>query len=729
MDLLRVSIPPLRYIINSPSLLLSTSAVQGSYTHYYEPFYRSIMSKTCLLFIHFLLVLAPSCRVPTSLEDAKTKGQLKRFYRQAPGDYWYQAIKKSEKTSYVYLSPKQVQTLRIPVIYQHQQVQQSNIYDILDSALYPTKLRPTRWFDSVICAPITRNETFDSTFFQTKYITSSPRSLIPNPFYGITTTSDLYKALRTKYPSVDKSFKYPLDDSAVKSFKYPVFDSNVADLVPKYILYRHLYSIMSSPDESKVYDNLLAQYTKVQYTVRGTKDAKSIARTILEASGETILHITLPISKPSGLSYIDSKNQGINLDSLSVDDFGKMLVFDVFVKDNCMHGNKVLDVVRQTLASYNIKKDVFSEKVDSLPINYFSNMQFGDRILNDWTNLTNDLPVSIDSSVKKKYLNNNDVTHAYYMTALYTVYCSKGPSVVTGSYLVPSSTCYIQSSTPYTAVDSNTNFFTAASNDSEDIDRYKRARARNGEGIRPIQPITDFSGLQSQLATVIVGNRVSPGRFLGGFSQTADIVTALGRGVSWGSMTGFEPHCINFSDDIGTSFATPEIATQLFIAKAFWVRNNIRVPPMEARNRLLLASDVELPFIAKFSSAGPVNMRKLLQLGSAYLVTNEDSIIPVSRVYASFITSPSGQTQPNFTPIKSKMTDNVKSVRGIYCVEGHFYVWYNDPEIYRWEILPEPFTLNLVLCTSKSCAEPPLELSSDSFKQKYKQFVILNSSP
>jgi hypothetical protein len=125
---------------------------------------------------------------------------------------------------------------------------------------------------------------------------------------------------------------------------------------------------------------------------------------------------------------------------------------------------------------------------------------------------------------------------------------------------------------------------------------------------------------------VLIAGETSKGELVGMTSREGDKVTALGVASGW---TG---SCIE-RDDFGTSFAAPAIATDILISlnswqqalgSTAWSKDTFDV--MDAKTRLLLASDVKEEYVGRIASAGVPRLERLVTDRGDYAITKEGDL-------------------------------------------------------------------------------------------------------
>ena len=414
----------------------------------------------------------------------------------------------------------------------------------------------------------------------------------------------------------------------------------------------------------------------------------------------------------SNYSYTVEEKTDFDLSELKVSDFGIMYLFDLF-GDSCSHGDKVFDVVKQILNDY--KLDSVINNLIIRPVNYFSNVELGDSLFYNYYKAYIDqdyLGGKKNLAIDASYLPiDSNETPTNYLEAIYTSAIDTKPDIISSSYKGTCGFSYIQKS--LTDENDYTNYLTAALNDSMDIDKTKLAERIIGEPFSIIEPLASYYRDNSEKGTIIVGNQIDINRYEGMYSSSGTSITALGKGIRWGKVDCTV--CIDSVKDVGTSFATPEVATKLLIAKAWWRTHNADCNAIEARRRLILATNLNDSFLGKFASSGNINLNKLLQADKAYLVKNDDTVIPIDSIYTALITNGSSLT-------RLKFSTNVEDISGLYVMNGKV-VGLKNRKSPKWEIIPEPTSIDLTV--KRKSDQVIIPIAKEEFLKEYKQFVIL----
>jgi hypothetical protein len=414
------------------------------------------------------------------------------------------------------------------------------------------------------------------------------------------------------------------------------------------------------------------------------------------------------------LSQSSSPEIGLSkLSKLTLNDFRNYFIFDEF-NDSCSHGNKVLDVIKQVLHKYNL--EYAFKKVIIRKINYFNNIEEGDSLYRTYcvSYRYGDIRAVVDQETLEKNAGSNEYSPSNYLNAIYTLAVDEKPDVISSSFVSEGEDAYARNS--FSGDNKATNYFTAALNDAIDLDSIN---SNLRSGLRPrissyLEPLYTYQLSLENEGTIVVGNQIDSSRYLGMFSRTGTKVTVLGKGASWG-LVGCT-NCIDSLKDVGTSFATPEVATKMFIAKAFWRRMDQNIVALEARNRLILATNLQPSLVGKFASAGSVDLQKLLEFKKGFLVRNDGSIVTIDSLYGEPILYYGQHGQ-------SLSATDVGSIRSIYNAGSKTYIIKNQNNCY-WQPSEEPSKMNIVYRVDGTSEVKVL--TKTQFYKNYTQFVLLN---
>lgn len=311
--------------------------------------------------------------------------------------------------------------------------------------------------------------------------------------------------------------------------------------------------------------------------------------------------------------------------------FLKYYVFDYF-NGKIDHGKKVLDVIASRFKQFGL--DTSMHKIIPVPVNYFQNKEASLQFLENYYRLPQtvkkqrnieDLPgVSLIKSLKnfdgEKYKDCETCIPEGFLNAMFNYYYSLKPSIISTSF-----TALTENNITPQFIETNTSLLTAGLNEDGNIESLLQRDRAAGEHLRFQQPLVAYLNSYPNAGCIIVGNRLTAGKFAGLHSLEGDKITTLGQGIGWGNyLTTIKPK------DTGSSFATPDVAAQLYIAKAYWLSQKISVNSIQARIRLLLATDIDSSFVGKFASGGVVNIKKLLQKSKGYAEMANGDIVPIT---------------------------------------------------------------------------------------------------
>lgn len=315
------------------------------------------------------------------------------------------------------------------------------------------------------------------------------------------------------------------------------------------------------------------------------------------------------------------------LSEIRIEDFGTYYIIDYLSDDKCSHGNNVLSVIKQRLKEYSL--DSVNSKIIPIQIDFFSNPKDAirnlEKILNENQNLfkisdiefqgnLNNLKKLTDNQIEKFKKDCSKCVPETFADILLKHYYSTKPDIISTSIWLRTN----RSIKPNFTNSSNTNFITAALNEQGSI---IEDLAENGNN--SIEPLLSCYTSYSKFGSIIVGNKTGNDEFSGMYSNQGQGVSTLGIGIGYDNLIS----CFGKSYK-GTSFATPDVAVKLLIAKAYWRRKNLLPFPnaLESRIRLLMSSDLDLAYIGKFASAGLINLEKLLVTSPGFVEDNLGNI-------------------------------------------------------------------------------------------------------
>lgn len=385
---------------------------------------------------------------------------------------------------------------------------------------------------------------------------------------------------------------------------------------------------------------------------------------------------------------------------------GRYYVLDFYrTGESCPHGRKVLDVIYKTLADYGADEG-FEHIVEPIEIDFFRNRDEGLLFLRQYaalayTEATNrGILAQIQSLESQQPLRTAvPVIPGIYLQALFW-------------RLMKDTTASIVSTSSWTQTDGSASLpddfspeaslllLAAVLDEPIEIENNHRRR----------EPIQSLHRLRNDYGFVLVGAERAPGSSHGMYSRLGDGVTTLGYGAGW------RGSCISPSD-IGTSFATPHVATLLFLARAYWKAQGTVPSPIEIRRRLLLSTDVVSNYVGRFASAGIPRLERLLQPKGAFAVTIGDTLVPVTVVRGVVTLTDTA------TKLRSEkmLRDTAPAIGGIQYVGGKYVVFEeNEPGRGRWVGTPVLTGLDLTVTINGATAT----YNAQSFSERFKSLVV-----
>ncbi|MFA6245327.1 MAG: hypothetical protein WC615_00210 [Mucilaginibacter sp.] len=409
------------------------------------------------------------------------------------------------------------------------------------------------------------------------------------------------------------------------------------------------------------------------------------------------------------------------LATLDKKNFGTYYVFDNF-NARSTHGKKVLDVINARFAAYGL--DTTGLAIRPVPINYFDNIAFGKNVLDNYFALSGsasknlqavelnneaNLLKNVDTSLYTYAVCENCIPEVY-LHALFGYYYRDKPDVISSSFWANMA---LKGVLPRLYKDPPTSLVTAALNENGEIeDKIKNILVDKELLVGEIQPINDYFNAYPENGAMIIGNRLNKGVFLGSHGRH---ITTTGLGVGWSGRT-------ILPTDTGTSFATPDVATKIYIAKAYWRSKQMQpIAAEETRLRVLLATDIDSSLIGKFESGGTVNMLKLLQTGNyAELISGE--IVPITEL--KLLDAGIGASKFKRSPFGRKITDDGETtdgVCGLAYIDGRFF---KITELTPWW---QPAKFKEISIAFSTPAGPVVIQSLEDFKSNFKQLIILKN--
>ena len=335
--------------------------------------------------------------------------------------------------------------------------------------------------------------------------------------------------------------------------------------------------------------------------------------------------LTLPVQEPAVTQIATAPpillaNPNLpNLSLLSDSDSGKYYVIDFFKRVaaglSCPHGQMVMEVAKQVLESSGA--GVLTGDLMPIELDFYGQKSSGEAILRAYTSkFAPDVKAYLDSMVSDLLKNqpaaNTLVVPLMYVQAVYDSLLSRGDTgVISSSFWLRAD---IARFLPTTYTTSSPQILVSAV--SSDY-RYVEDAVTE-------EPTRSYFDLRHDYGVLLVGALDAQQQPIGMVSRAGDGVTCLHSGVGWGQ----QGSCIRPSD-AGTSFSTPAISTELFIARAFWKhQTGVLISAKESRSRLMLSSEIIPTEAQLYGSAGIPVLARLLNTTS-YVVSTAGVITAV----------------------------------------------------------------------------------------------------
>lgn len=433
------------------------------------------------------------------------------------------------------------------------------------------------------------------------------------------------------------------------------------------------------------------------------------------AKDPTFVEINFPSSfeEENTNIYSESITSTLNnqLAQLNSADFGTYYILDFFDGNNCSHGKKVLSVISERLKEYGL--DSLNIRFIPIPINYFQNQDSAIDFLNKYysseklpelTKLEGQAAIKALRKLKDKNIQKcENCIPELYLDACMKHYYGEKPDVISTSFFITTTRDIMPN-----FVSSTTNLVTACLNEpGRTIESLQnRESTTNGTSNGAVQPLNSLFLNYATVGSIIVGCQIDKGKFYGMYSSEGSGVTTLGRGIGWNS------DCIKPSEK-GASFATPDVAIKLLIAKAYWRSKDFKPLALESRTRLLLSSDIDALFVGKFGSAGQPNLSKLLILSNGYVEDNEGKIIECTISNTSFFDLDINLRMP--------FKRGLFGISGLSIVDNKVYAFFENSMSWK-NIEVKNISLNITINGINETFN-----SIEQLKLKYKHLVTLKN--
>jgi hypothetical protein len=383
----------------------------------------------------------------------------------------------------------------------------------------------------------------------------------------------------------------------------------------------------------------------------------------------------------SAMPQLPRLPDGVDLTTLPAQAAGKLVIFDRFQRGNCGHGSLVAGIVDQVLAAYapQLRQSVVRAEID-----FFADTQASQRVMDSYVNSFNSSPnvrSALAANVKtllglKRDQNRPDVVPLFYIQSLFAAHLSSPDTRVASVSVWFREDGYSMLPQDYDGYGQS--MVVAAV--SDDLGKVEESTT---------EPEKSFHN-QKNYRALLVGAYASDGKAFGEYSQNGSAVCCVGVG-DWSATTT----CSTPTQPVlGTSYATPQIAAYLYLARAFWSAHNFPVSTTSAARRLMLSSKLNPDWIGRYASAGTPQLPILLTTESSFLATNSLTI-------QKMVVDPSSslfvqEDNAHFVHQVGLGCSLQDDVCGIKATQGEVYIF--KPQIGRWEHVKN-VRMNLKLST------------------------------
>ena len=382
-------------------------------------------------------------------------------------------------------------------------------------------------------------------------------------------------------------------------------------------------------------------------------------------------------SLPGGtvLENLDSNliNEIEKIDTSKVNNF---YFFDSFITNgsNVAHGNLVYSIIKNELTYFHALS--LLPKVKKVPLDFFDENVRQDALVlikEYYNNKYKNSEIIEPIKLKLKYYDNIEqgtcsglCMPSDYLNILLDYYLIKKPEIISMSFYMKTLfpvMCFPIQPTMYT------NLLGAVQNNTGEIELVDTSLSG-----RASEPQFTLRANIAKTGTMLVGAESKKGQYPCLYSADGTNVSIIGHGEWNGSYDGAPTL-------YGTSWATPEIAAKLFIAKAFWKSARIHLNAQEAKKRLLLSSDIDTNYVGMFASAGIPNINKLLRKNPDGFIEKGDTVLDIS-----FLSNPKiliHQKNEEETLFNLKNGLKINYAQGFYYLNGSVFVF--QESIMKWE--------------------------------------------
>jgi hypothetical protein len=354
--------------------------------------------------------------------------------------------------------------------------------------------------------------------------------------------------------------------------------------------------------------------------------------------------------------------------------------FDLTIPpDACPHGKKVLDVIHQNLQSRGLE-GLFKTNVIPIELDFFHHMSTQSHFIEDYIKAIGGPNQAFLSDVLAD-LKKRDIASVkpyetpilYLQAVYYAVLNDRNATVVSSSFYTESDTFNLLPDK--FAQTSNVLVVSAVDDNSGDADTFL------------FEPIRGLYQRRRDFPVLLIGGLQKAGTTFGMTSAQGDGVSCLGYANGWGDATT----CIR-PPDMGTSFATPSVATMAFLARTAWLQAGQSVSAKDLRDRLLRAVNLLAAAPKGYISPGVPNLDWLLGATSGLLVDSSDHIFGLKSVTGSVGYTHMGSNS-QFTVPFQRGTDGVSAIQQ---VGSATFIFDNGPGVWV-PVQTKALTLSIAL--------------------------------
>jgi hypothetical protein len=384
---------------------------------------------------------------------------------------------------------------------------------------------------------------------------------------------------------------------------------------------------------------------------------------------------TSPCAGPAKLEALDEdikkKIGAIDTSKVKINEF---IFIDTFDSSKSVpHGKKVRQIIDYTLEHFNARQLI--PKVKGIPLDFFDpKINSVGLVKNYLKKFDQSFQEILDKKLEYyKHINKSQCSDfcmpSDYLYILLDSQLMKSPEVISMSF-------FIKTFFPSIIFSIKPNMYT----------NLLGAVKNQGGAIENLD--TDFTGTKHEPIFTLKSNILSTGTMLigakSGSSENESLYSEKGVNVSSLGNGCWTKSFYNAPTDWGTSWATPEVATKLFIAKAYWKSiGSLEINALEAKHRLMLSTDLEYPYVGKYASAGIPNMNKLLRGENEGFMEMKDSTYDISLQPNPKIHFYQEDEDEMILILKKRPNPKNNYIRGLYYKNNTFY-YYQETSM-KWE--------------------------------------------